>query len=143
MIIVPIDGSQHSHHALDYAVTIALSLKEELLLLNVQPKNDGQSFSEGIGMDRWTEEKLTLGKQQLSEAIRIIEGKIPFETIIRVGIPSIEITTLAKEKRATTIIMGSRGNGPAVSAILGSVTYGVLHLSPCPVTIVPDRKDSL
>lgn len=60
-----------------------------------------------------------------------------FETKVRIGIATIEITSEAKEQGARMIVIGTRGNGPVVSAVLGSVTYGVLHLASCPVTIVP------
>lgn len=140
MIIVPVDGSKHSHHALDYAVHSASKLGESLLLLNVQPKKEFSLPSENVSMDNMLGEIHKLGEKQLKEAVYQVDGKIEFETKIRVGVPSIEITSEAKEQRATAIIMGSRGNGPVVSAILGSVSYGVLHLSPCPVTVVPDRE---
>lgn len=63
----------------------------------------------------------------MAEAMEILSGKgVPFETKVRIGIATIEITSEAKEQGARMIVIGTRGNGPVVSAVLGSVTYGVI-----------------
>lgn len=138
MIIVPIDGSTHSLSALDFALLMSKNYKEKLLLLNIQAKRD--SSNEHTEEEQWYQVKENNSKQQLKEAISLVKGKVDYSTKMRIGIPSIEITAEAKEIGATAIVMGSRGNGPVVSAILGSVSYGVLHLSPCPVTVVPSHE---
>lgn len=38
---------------------------------------------------------------------------------------------------ARLIVMGSRGLNAVLGSVLGSVSMGVLHKAPCPVTIVP------
>lgn len=143
MIIVPIDDSSHSLNALDFAVSMAQKYDEILLLLNVQSKKETPLSSKIGGGENLEEEKLAYGEKQLQKATALVSGKAAYDTKVRLGIPSIEITKEAKEINATCIVMGSRGNGPVVSAILGSVSYGVLHLSPCPVTVVPGRGDRL
>ncbi|UTW69132.1 universal stress protein [Anaerobacillus sp. HL2] len=68
------------------------------------------------------------GIEVMREAVTKLNGSdVPFETKVRIGIATIEIASEAKEQQARMIILGSRGNGPVVSAVLGSVTYGVLH----------------
>ncbi|WP_416151114.1 universal stress protein [Salipaludibacillus sp. HK11] len=140
MIIVPVDGSSQSLNALDFAIMMAVNYQDKLLLLNVQPKREANFSVEVTDDEQWGQQVKDNAKRQLEEAIAFVEGKVPYSTKMRIGIPSIEITTEAKETHATSIVMGSRGNGPVVSAILGSVSYGVLHLSPCPVTVVPGQE---
>jgi nucleotide-binding universal stress UspA family protein len=46
---------------------------------------------------------------------------------------------IAAASEADLVVVGSNGRGPARSFWLGSVAAGVLHASPCPVVVVPDR----
>jgi nucleotide-binding universal stress UspA family protein len=47
------------------------------------------------------------------------------------------IAEVAREHKADVIVVGTRGRGPLVGALLGSVTQRLLHLAPCPVLAVP------
>ncbi|SDN23030.1 universal stress protein [Alkalicoccus daliensis] len=140
MIVVPIDGSNHSLNALEYAVKAAESFREKILLVNVQQVKDRNFYIDSPKMkpsDKVLEKE---GETALQKAVDFLESKVEYDTKIRIGVPSIEIANEARDQNASAIIMGSRGNGPVVSQILGSVSYGVLHLSSCPVTIVPGRE---
>lgn len=139
MIIVPVDGSERSAEALKYAEEMAAKYSSELLLINVQPRNDGTFSIHDVNDAEWIKGKEEFGMERLKEAAEGLLCDVPVSMKVRFGIPSIEITSEAKEQEAMCIVMGSRGNGPVVSAILGSVSYGVLHLSPCPVTIIPSK----
>jgi nucleotide-binding universal stress UspA family protein len=46
----------------------------------------------------------------------------------------------ATDRRATVLIAGSRGRGGLASAILGSVSSGLVHNSETPVLIVPPKS---
>lgn len=141
MILVPMDGSKHALKALDFAISMANMYDEKLLLLNVQ-RLDHVSATGDVDsvFENERKAKERQGLMCLEVAGEQIEGKAAYEKKVRFGVPSIEIANEAKEVNARCIVMGSRGNGPIVSAILGSVSYGVLHLAPCPVTIVPDNE---
>ncbi|MCX5834411.1 MAG: universal stress protein [Deltaproteobacteria bacterium] len=52
--------------------------------------------------------------------------EIKAKVVIRSGHPVEEILKEAKKSKAGLIVMGSRGKG-AISSVLGSVTFGVLH----------------
>lgn len=47
-------------------------------------------------------------------------------------------------RRARLVVVGSRGRGPRVGALLGSVGHNLLHHANCPVMIVrgPEREPS-
>ena len=140
-ILVPIDGSKQSLKALEFAIETSQKTNDQFILLNVQPKIDhfdpkGRYSEEEI--ESLNEQK---GFEVLKEASKIVEkAGIKYDMIVRTGLPTIEITNEAKKKNIRCIVMGTRGMGPDVSKALGSVSYGVLHLAPCPITLVPYDK---
>jgi nucleotide-binding universal stress UspA family protein len=54
----------------------------------------------------------------------------PVDSLIRV----------AEAREAEAIIVGHGGSGPLRAALLGSVTYEIVHRSPIPVLVLPDRE---
>jgi nucleotide-binding universal stress UspA family protein len=54
----------------------------------------------------------------------------PVDSLIRV----------AEAREAEVIIVGHGGSGPLRAALLGSVTYEIVHRSPIPVLVVPDKE---
>jgi nucleotide-binding universal stress UspA family protein len=52
----------------------------------------------------------------------------PVESLIRV----------AEARTADMIVVGQGGRGPLSAALLGSITYEVVHRSPVPVLVIPD-----
>jgi nucleotide-binding universal stress UspA family protein len=52
----------------------------------------------------------------------------PVESLIRV----------AEARGADAIVVGHGGQGPMRGALLGSITYEIVHRSPVPVVVVPD-----
>jgi nucleotide-binding universal stress UspA family protein len=55
------------------------------------------------------------------------------------GSAAAAIVDLAKGMGADLIVAGSRGRGPLVGLILGSVALRLLQTAPCPVLIVPEQ----
>jgi nucleotide-binding universal stress UspA family protein len=53
------------------------------------------------------------------------------------GTPAEAIAEVASAFEADVIVVGTRGHGPVVGAVVGSVTQQLLHLAPCPVLAVP------
>jgi nucleotide-binding universal stress UspA family protein len=51
--------------------------------------------------------------------------------------PAHEVATLARELHADLIVVGTRGHTAIGGLLLGSVTNRLLHISPCPVLVVP------
>jgi nucleotide-binding universal stress UspA family protein len=137
--IVPVDQSEHSKRAVNYAYSLCKKLDGEIIIVNVQPN---YTFSPNVhrviskkDIEKYVEE---LGKEVIELTLKDSQGQeLITEKIVLTGEPKIEITKIAKEKGAEAIVMGSRGLGPVKSAVLGSVSIGVLQLAPCPVIIVP------
>lgn len=61
------------------------------------------------------------------------------ETRVLVGDAGRGICELATELEATVIVLGSRGRGGLVRAVLGSVSDHVVRHAPCPVLVTHTR----
>ena len=48
---------------------------------------------------------------------------------------------IASERGAEAIAVGHGGSGPLRAALLGSITYEIVHRSPIPVLVVPNDSD--
>lgn len=56
----------------------------------------------------------------------------PVESLIRV----------AEARGADAIVVGHGGQGPMRGALLGSITYEIVHRSPVPVVVVPEPDEA-
>ena len=56
--------------------------------------------------------------------------------------PANEIADIARELGADLIVTGTRGHTALGGFWVGSVTNRLLHISPCPVLVVPTRTES-
>lgn len=140
ILIVPIDGSATSLSALDFAIETSKKDNGNLILLNVQRQYDNLQSDNSLSGEQVYQMQKEKGLRVMEQAIKIATDKnVSFECKVRIGVETIEITNEAKEQKAKMIVLGSKGDGPVVSTVLGSVTYGVLHLATCPVTVVPDN----
>lgn len=139
-IVVAIDGSQTSITALKEAILLAQSRKLGIVIVNVQPTFDTIHTRMFINKDVIHDYQKELAEEATKEALQVLqESNVEYDNILRYGNPKHEICQLAKERKASYIVMGSRGMGAAKGSILGSVSYGVLHEAVCPVLIVPEK----
>ena len=138
-IIVPVDSSEHSIRAIEFAMSMCNQVNGEIVLVNIQPNYFTTPNVHRLVSKKDIEEYIQESSQQvLNKALESLTNTdLIGEKLTRVGDPKLEITNLAKEYNAYSIVMGSRGLGPIKGAVLGSVSTGVLQLAPCPVVIVP------
>lgn len=147
-ILVPFDGSNNAVQALQLAITLAKLLKEKIIVLNVQPNFNTVHTKMFFGENAIREYQEQLFGETIAPAKQLLEASgIEYELKLRVGDPKEQISKEAMVENnaqpgcATSgvrmIIMGSRGMNPVLGGVLGSVSYGVINNSSCPVTIVP------
>lgn len=137
-ILVPVDGSEL---ALD-AVRHALRLRHEglnatFLLATVQEPTF--LYERVLPPSAEVLERLSgaVGSRALAGAEALFDAAgVPFEREIGSGEPAAALVDMAERHGCDAIIMGARGMGALRSALLGSVSQGVLHASKVPVTIV-------
>jgi nucleotide-binding universal stress UspA family protein len=134
-ILVPIDGSQGSVHALDY---IAGRRKQgerfEILLLNVQLALPSSHYvSKGmIKQHQQAESEKVLGNPK----VRTLQKLLKADAYSEVGEPAETIVKFALKTGCHEIVMAARGLGRLKGLLLGSIATKVVQLSPLPVVIV-------
>src|SRR5512135_1730084 len=133
-ILVPTDGSKVAQKAARHAVDLAKQLKASVIALSVIDKRSfmGQTVPARTAA-RHVIEPL---EDYLRKAAEGYAGEIKklcdnngvrSKTVITAGHPVEDIVKEAARAKANLIIMGSHGKSALAVAVLGSVTYGVIH----------------
>jgi nucleotide-binding universal stress UspA family protein len=63
-------------------------------------------------------------------------GKVPFDAVLREGVPFEQINAVAEEIDAHLIVMGTHGRRGLARALLGSVAEKVVRTAHRPVTLI-------
>jgi nucleotide-binding universal stress UspA family protein len=135
-LLVPIDGSDHSIRALAHVIKrVASDRQLRIFVLNVQPPLPRSLF---VTRSMIADHHRTKSKDGLARALRMLHRiALKAEIMVRVGEPGETIAKVARQKRCSEIVLGSRGLGNLKGLILGSVTTKVIHAARVPVTVVP------
>ncbi len=137
-ILVPIDFSQTSTHALTYAQTVARACRASVHVLHVIPDPRAEAWSvEAAGMD--LDGLLATWRTDTQRRLDELTVDMPGERVITVGHPFTEITRYAESHGTDLIVMGTHGRGAIEHMLLGSVTEKVIRRAPCPVLTVRDK----
>lgn len=133
-ILVPMDGSKGSFHALGEAICLARqfnALITGLYVLHVAYDSPDLIYvPETQNRLKKVEKFLENAKKQA------IENKIVFTKEILFGHESKKIIDFAQKEKFDLIVMGSRGLSPIKRMILGSVANSVVNKSKIPVLVV-------
>jgi nucleotide-binding universal stress UspA family protein len=133
-ILVPVDGSKVSRKAAKYAVDLAKRTRASLTLLsvfdlrfifNMEVSADASPTHLKESIEDYLEQS---ARSSVGEIAKLCDrNHIHYKSVIRKGHPVEEIVNEAKKTKADLIVMGSHGKSAVKAAMLGSVTYGVLH----------------
>jgi len=143
-ILVPTDGSNAAQKAATYAVDLAKQLHATVIVLSIIDKRSfiGQTVPARKAARHVTEpiEDYLRGAAEgyAAETIKLCnKNGVQSQTVITAGHPVEGIVKEAAKAKADLIIMGSHGQSALSAAVLGSVTYGVIHKeTKIPVLIV-------
>lgn len=139
-ILVPVDGSPASIHAITLAIDqMKTVVGASLVILNVQNQATlGVTGGLGIMPPTWLEqEEETAAMEAMREAVTTCrEAGVTYVTRSERGAVAATIDRVAREENVAHIIMGTRGLGSVRGLLLGSVTTQLLHLADVPVTLV-------
>lgn len=136
-ILIATDGSRASAEAVAFGVELAAEQDAEAILVHVVPAVDVVPTS-GFGVTGAFPHELTaVDRAPLEAAAKVAAGQgVRATTKLLRGSAVDEIVACADSLDADLIVVGSRGHGALTSALLGSVSRGVLHESKRPVLVV-------
>jgi nucleotide-binding universal stress UspA family protein len=132
-ILVPIDFSESSDAALDWATVLARDTGATLLLIHVETvplTTGGGEYIYAIP------EPPT---QELQERLAKVAPKDPQVSVVRrllAGDPADAIIRAAESENVDLIVMGTHGRRGITRLLMGSVAEAVVRRAPCPVLTV-------
>jgi nucleotide-binding universal stress UspA family protein len=144
-IVVGVDGSDRSRHALEWAIGEAALRNASLEVIAVRQ----------VAVDNWglnplhmpTDEKereqvRAAAQQMVDKTAAQVGYKRPPSVHVRAitGIPAEVLLDVSRD--ADLLVLGSRGAGSFRRMLLGSVTSHIVHHAVCPVTVIPPRKEA-
>jgi universal stress protein A len=139
-ILVPVDFSDCSKKALQYALPIARQFGAKITLLHVVQLNYllGTEFAT-IDFSRVEKDMRTQAEAELARMAGVDET-IPCTPLVRVGQPVEEIAQTARKQKTDIIILSTHGRTGLRHMLLGSVAENVVRHAPCPVLIVREQE---
>ena len=139
-IIVGVDGSDHSRHALEWAMREAAVRRTPLTVLTVQQAVAG--YWGGPVLHPGDKDLADKAREKVQEETDRTLEKIdpesrPSHVTVRavIGLPADALLEAAEG--ADMLVVGSRGTGGFKRLLLGSVGVQVTHHAHCPVVVIP------
>jgi nucleotide-binding universal stress UspA family protein len=130
--VVGYDGTDGARAALDAAVALAGELHDTLIVVFAH-----QVSRIGGEVHDYEEALLERGRGVLEEARGIArEGGLEVELVLREQSSAEALIEVADEHDARMIVVGSYGERPLKSALVGSTPTRLVHLSERPVLVV-------
>jgi universal stress protein A len=145
-ILVPIDFSDCSQKALQYALPLAREHGAAIALVYVVPPPEGVSAYAAAAMD-FDELEASLKTAAEKELQKLARHKmlsqVATTSVVRVGSPAREIVEAARKLPADLIVISTHGRTGLNHVLLGSVAEHVVQRAPCPVLVVREREHEI
>jgi nucleotide-binding universal stress UspA family protein len=139
-IVVGVDGSGCSDCAVARAIELATGLGDSLVVAYaVEPPH--RNVGEERRQARSALEEI--GRPLVDAAVaRAAEAGVDAEAALVPKRPAEALLSLAAERDARMIVVGSASERPLTGIILGSVPHKLVHRSPVPVLVVPMPEET-
>jgi len=141
-ILCPTDFSAPSFKAVSAAGELAAAFRSEVILLNVIPPIPALSGPESPGsfdVSRYQAELEKSAERSLADIRKKrIPAKVKVRTLVSQGSVPLEISRIAKSKRADLIVISTHGES-GLQHLFGSVADRVMRHTSVPVLIIHAR----
>ncbi len=138
-LVVGVGGDSGGTEAARFAATVAAATQGSLVLVfgyEVSPMGPRGGALEdeieaiGIEITDAVKAQLAASHPGLAVDVELVRDR-PVESLIQVALT----------RGADAIVVGHGGRGPMRGALLGSITYEIVHRSPVPVVVVPEPDE--
>ena len=139
-ILIATDGSPSAQEAVDVGLELAKEQGADVTFVHVTPAEEirgGRGGAHALTHREEIDESETALKDA-SEAADAAGVSYALERFSGVTVDT--IVALADAKNADMIVLGNRGRNAVASALLGSVSQGVVHEAKRPVLVVKTAK---
>jgi nucleotide-binding universal stress UspA family protein len=133
-ILLPTDGSETAKKAIKYAADLAKQIGATVRLISVIDNSFYATQSVPVGtvsprLLEPIEDYLRQAAEAYLDNAEKICGKngVQSKKIIKTGHPVEEIIKEANRSKVDLIVLGSHGKSALKAAVLGSVTFGIIH----------------
>ncbi|MEU6882182.1 universal stress protein [Streptomyces sp. NPDC046712] len=133
-VVVGVDGSEHSHRALEWALNTARGLDAPLVVAHVR----SDALQLGAARIASLGETAEIPDSVIDGVRAWIEeqgGSVPVRYASLDG--SVPDALLAEARTARLLVTGSRGRGGFATLLLGSTGRALASSAPCPIVVVP------
>lgn len=144
-ILVPVDFSQSSFEALEYAIEFADRVAARLIVLHAVHLDlaftaDGYAMCD---LSVLIEGARKNAEKQMQEFVRLAKFRgVKFETAVKVASPASEICGFAEERDVDLIITATHGRTGLKHLLMGSVAEQVVRHARQPVLVVPSHPET-
>lgn len=139
-ILVPIDFSENSIIAAQYATEIALENQDELFFLHVFTKHINKYANFVVHGEHITDPSVKESEEKLHKLVHQVKEKNPnliINQLFDEGILSEIISKETTKNQYKVVVMGTKGASGIESVLIGSNTYDVIQASQTPILAIP------
>jgi nucleotide-binding universal stress UspA family protein len=136
-IVVGVDGSEESLHAVTFAARLARETGAGVTVVYVRHIPAGYSGRPLVGPAELERYYQTVERRVTRRVVRALTPlTIPWDLEVGRGDVAREVQRVARERGADLIVVGTRGQGPLARLLAGSVSSRVVHHADRPVLVV-------
>jgi nucleotide-binding universal stress UspA family protein len=139
-ILHPSDFSRASAAAFTKAVELAAANRAELLVVHVlrlvMPMAGEGYVSPAMYQQIETTARAQAQKQLDALVAKAKKARVRAQSLLVMGLPDVQITRLARSRRADLVVIGTHGRTGLAKFFLGSVAGRVVSTAHCPVLTV-------
>jgi nucleotide-binding universal stress UspA family protein len=144
-ILVPVDFSETSDNAYDFAMQLARKINAELQLIHVidvvdmvgmSPMGSGVS---AIWLDNYVKESISSAKEKIKKLLERAPQGMRIDTIVEVGNVMGTIRDAIKDTEVDLVIMGTKGASGMREVLVGSNAEKVVRYARCPVISIKNK----
>jgi nucleotide-binding universal stress UspA family protein len=142
-LLVPVDFTESSLKALDYALALAKRINARITILHVLDGVYGEGFVDSPVRLKERARAMADARLKLNLlAASRIDRRVPMECVVRHGNVEYEIFRFAEIGPVHLIVLGRKTRNALSRFVFGSVTKDVIETAPCPVVVVPESPEN-